>query len=60
MKDFPEFSENSHEKLTKLDEEWMKSKDGKERWRVFIQAWVFFSTRFRPGIWRMVSLTLCA
>ncbi|KAF9458254.1 polysaccharide biosynthesis-domain-containing protein [Collybia nuda] len=36
MATFPEFAEASHEKLTKLDEEWMKSEDGKKRWRDFI------------------------
>lgn len=40
MRDFPELAENDHEKVTKLDEDWMKSKDGKERWRKFIQACV--------------------
>lgn len=39
MRDFPELAENDHEKVTKLDEDWMKSKDGKERWRKFIQAY---------------------
>lgn len=37
MKQFPEFAEPPHEKLTKLDEEWMKSADGKKRWRDFIE-----------------------
>ncbi|RDB17192.1 Protein PBDC1 [Hypsizygus marmoreus] len=39
MEAFPEFTENDHEKLTKLDEDWMKSDDGKNRWRDFIQAY---------------------
>ena len=34
---FPELSENEHAKVTKLDEEWMKSESGKTRWRDFIQ-----------------------
>ncbi|KAG5637665.1 hypothetical protein H0H81_003686 [Sphagnurus paluster] len=36
---FPELSENDHAKLTKIDEDWMKSDDGKKRWRTFIQAY---------------------
>ncbi len=43
LKDFPELSENNYEKLVKLDEEWMKSDDGKKRWRDFIQQWVALS-----------------
>ncbi|KDQ56583.1 hypothetical protein JAAARDRAFT_79123 [Jaapia argillacea MUCL 33604] len=39
MKDFPELAEAPHDKITKLDEEWMKSKEGKERWRVFIASY---------------------
>ncbi|KAI0342492.1 DUF757-domain-containing protein [Trametopsis cervina] len=38
-KDFPELFEEPYEKITKLDEEWMKSKDGKERWRKFIETY---------------------
>lgn len=37
MKSFPEFAEEPHDKLTKLDEEWMKSDDGKKKWRDFIE-----------------------
>lgn len=37
MKSFPEFTEEPHDKLTKLDEEWMKSDDGKKKWRDFIE-----------------------
>ncbi|KAI0752640.1 polysaccharide biosynthesis-domain-containing protein [Daedaleopsis nitida] len=37
MEVFPELKENEHEKLIKLDEEWMKSESGKNRWRDFIQ-----------------------
>ena len=33
---FPELVENEHEKLIKLDEDWLKSEDGKKRWRAFI------------------------
>ncbi|KAF8893086.1 polysaccharide biosynthesis-domain-containing protein [Infundibulicybe gibba] len=39
MKSFPEFAEAPHDKLVKLDEDWMKSADGKERWRTFIQSY---------------------
>ncbi|KAI0048668.1 DUF757-domain-containing protein [Auriscalpium vulgare] len=38
LETFPEFAA-PHEKLEKLDEDWMKSKDGKERWRNFINAY---------------------
>jgi hypothetical protein len=37
---FPEFAAAPHTSLTKLDEDWMKSKEGKERWREFINACV--------------------
>lgn len=36
MKAFPELAEEPYEKLTKLDEDWMKSNQGKKRWREFI------------------------
>ncbi|KAF8731528.1 hypothetical protein AX14_004729 [Amanita brunnescens Koide BX004] len=36
MEKFPELAEPPHEKLTKLDEEWLKSADGKKKWRDFI------------------------
>lgn len=39
-KDFPELFEEPYARITKLDEEWMKSKDGKERWRKFIESYV--------------------
>ncbi|KZT11818.1 DUF757-domain-containing protein [Laetiporus sulphureus 93-53] len=39
MKDFPELAEDNYAKLVKLDEEWMKSPEGKERWRQFIQQY---------------------
>jgi hypothetical protein len=38
MREFPEMAEPPHDKITRLDEEWMKSPDGKERWRKFINA----------------------
>ena len=34
---FPEFAEPPHSKLVKLDEDWMKSSDGKKRWREFME-----------------------
>ncbi len=36
MKEFPELSENNYEKLIKIDEDWMKSEEGKKRWRNFM------------------------
>ncbi|KAJ6625071.1 DUF757-domain-containing protein [Mycena sp. CBHHK59/15] len=36
---FPELAEDAHAKLVKLDEEWMKSAEGKERWRKFIESY---------------------
>ena len=38
MREFPELAEPPHDKITKLDEDWLKSADGKERWRKFIAA----------------------
>ena len=38
MSTFPELNVEPYEGVTKLDEEAMKSKDGKEKWRVFIQS----------------------
>jgi hypothetical protein len=40
QREFFEFATEPHTGLTKLDEDWMKSKDGKERWRAFINACV--------------------
>ena len=40
LRDFPEFAEAPHTSLVKLDEDWMKSKECKERWRSFINACV--------------------
>lgn len=42
MKAFPELAEEPYEKLAKLDEDWMKSNQGKKRWREFIAPSVFF------------------
>ncbi|KAI0301446.1 polysaccharide biosynthesis-domain-containing protein [Russula brevipes] len=39
LREFPEFAAAPHTGLNTLDEEWMKSKEGKERWRVFINAY---------------------
>ncbi|KAK7052976.1 hypothetical protein VNI00_004297 [Paramarasmius palmivorus] len=39
MATFPELAEPPHDKLTKLDEDWMKSPEGKERWRQFINRY---------------------
>ncbi|KAG7096034.1 hypothetical protein E1B28_006715 [Marasmius oreades] len=39
MATFPELAEPPHEKLTKLDEDWMKSPEGKESWRNFINRY---------------------
>lgn len=40
QREFSEFATEPHTGLTKLDEDWMKSKEGKERWRAFINACV--------------------
>ncbi|KAF9045289.1 polysaccharide biosynthesis-domain-containing protein [Panaeolus papilionaceus] len=39
METFPELNEAPYEKVTKIDEEWMKSADGKKRWREFIESY---------------------
>ncbi|KAJ6464193.1 DUF757-domain-containing protein [Mycena vitilis] len=39
LKTFPELAENDYAKLVKLDEDAMKSPEGKERWRVFIDSY---------------------
>jgi len=36
MATFPEFNVEGHEKLVKLDEDWLKSEEGKKKWRDFI------------------------
>jgi hypothetical protein len=38
MATFPELAEPPHDKLVKLDEDRMKSAEGKEKWRKFIQG----------------------
>ena len=38
MKEFPELAEDDHAKVTKLDEDWMKSESGKKRWHDFIAS----------------------
>ncbi|KLO07823.1 DUF757-domain-containing protein [Schizopora paradoxa] len=36
---FPELMEEPYEKITKIDEDWMKSADGKKRWREYIETY---------------------
>jgi hypothetical protein len=59
MRVFPELSEPPHEKLVRIDEDWMKSADGKKRWRGFIEEYVTtlslsflisFSTRYKEKV----------
>jgi hypothetical protein len=38
LKAFPELADDEHIKLTKIDEELMKSEDGKRRWREFSES----------------------
>ena len=42
LKAFPELAEDDYSKLTKIDEDWMKSEDGKKRWRDFCESLVIF------------------
>ena len=49
MKTFPELADPPYEKLINLDEEWMKSPEGKQRWRDFIERF-FFSLLVSPPI----------
>ncbi|GBE89781.1 Protein PBDC1 homolog [Sparassis crispa] len=37
--EFPELAEEPYDTVLKIDEEWMKSAEGKERWRKFMQAY---------------------
>ncbi|KAH7883094.1 timeless protein-domain-containing protein [Phlebopus sp. FC_14] len=39
MAAFPEFNSEGHKKLVQLDEDWLKSEDGKKRWREFISGY---------------------
>ncbi|KAF9556071.1 DUF757-domain-containing protein [Agrocybe pediades] len=39
MKTFPELNVEPYDKLTVIDEEWMKSPEGKNRWRDFIESY---------------------
>jgi len=41
LRDFPEFAAAPHASLSLLDEDWVKSDKGKERWRAFIKECVF-------------------
>ena len=36
---FPELVQEPYDKLKKIDEVWMKSEDGKKRWREFIEEY---------------------
>ncbi|KIP10797.1 hypothetical protein PHLGIDRAFT_28275 [Phlebiopsis gigantea 11061_1 CR5-6] len=38
-RDFPEIFVEPYERITKLDEDMMKSKEGKEKWRKFIESY---------------------
>lgn len=49
--------EAPYEGLVKLDENYMKSKEGKEKWRNFINACVFFSTRCFDSVYTKVADT---
>ena len=46
LKALPELAVPPYDNLVKVDEEWMKSPDGKERWRNFIERWDFFCLPF--------------
>ena len=46
MKTFPELADPPYDNLVKLNEEWLKSPDGKKRWRDFIERWDFFCLPF--------------
>ncbi|KAF8179911.1 DUF757-domain-containing protein [Pholiota molesta] len=39
MRDFPELAEAPYDKVVKIDEDWMKSAEGKKRWREFIESY---------------------
>ncbi|KAF9531126.1 DUF757-domain-containing protein [Crepidotus variabilis] len=39
MKLFPELAEPPHDKVVKIDEDWMKSDEGKKRWREFMDTY---------------------
>jgi len=49
MREFPDFAAEPHVGLVALDEDWMKSKEGKERWRTFINAYEEKITDFNFG-----------
>ena len=51
QRDFPELFEEPYEKLVKIDEDWMKSKDGKARWRKFMAEYVttYLPVPFSPA-----------
>ena len=54
LREFPEFAMAPHASLIVLDEEWMKSKEGKERRRGFINACVYLS--LKAAVWTPVAL----
>jgi len=49
LREFPEFAAAPHASLVTLDENWIKSKEGKERWRSFIDAYEKKITDFNFG-----------
>jgi hypothetical protein len=53
LREFPDFAAAPHTGLIKLDEDWMKSKEGKERWRAFINACVISlrAIHIHPAAW---------
>jgi hypothetical protein len=60
LRDFPEFADAPHTSLVALDEEGMKSKEGKERWRLFCNACVFTPPPFLSPFFPLGSaLNLC-
>lgn len=60
MKTFPEFEEEGHAKLIRLDEDAMKSKDGKEKWRAFITSCVLLPLYRIPLPSSCVLARLCS
>ena len=46
---FPEFNAEGHEKLVRLDEDWLKSDEGKTKWRDFINQCVRLVIFFPPS-----------
>lgn len=46
---FPEFNTEGHEKLVRLDEDSLKSEEGKKKWRDFINQCVHIVIFFLPN-----------